>query len=207
MATRHDIDTVDRVVARVSRSLMIRSGRARAVRDRRARGAEGGSPADHRGALDEPAGCPAVGRQRRELAVCPASAPAIPSYPPRRRRTQNAAKSALPTPFTERVIGTLRREMLGPRYNLRRPRRALQQHPPDRRIPPPPGATTQLQRRDRLGGLVHEYQQVACPDRVLGTHKVKGRVSGCEPHRVAGSGCPVRARQRHPVMLERSTAR
>jgi hypothetical protein len=27
-------------------------------------------------------------------------------------------------------------------------------------------------RRDRLGGLIHEYAQVACGDRISGTHKV-----------------------------------
>jgi putative transposase len=73
--------------------------------------------------------------------------------------------------IAERWIGTLRRECLdhllitGPRhlavvlrefvehYNTHRPHRSLNQHPPC-------GATVRPLRRDRLGGLVHEYLQV-----------------------------------------------
>ncbi|MCU1662698.1 MAG: putative transposase, partial [Pseudonocardia sp.] len=89
--------------------------------------------------------------------------------------------------IAERWIG-LRRECLdqllitGPRhlaavlqeylahYNTHRPHRSLHQHPPAGRTPPDPGATVRPLRRDRLGGLIHEYLQVAWRDRVLGTH-------------------------------------
>jgi transposase InsO family protein len=81
--------------------------------------------------------------------------------------------------IAERWIGTVRRECLdrllitGRRhlavvlqeylahYNTHRPHRSLGQHPPAGRIPPPSGATIRPVRRDRLGGLLHEYVQVA----------------------------------------------
>ena len=81
--------------------------------------------------------------------------------------------------IVERWIGTLRRECLdhvliiGPRhltlvlqefaehYNTHRPHRSLGQHPPAGRTRPPSNSTVRPLRRDRLGGLVHEYVQVA----------------------------------------------
>ena len=89
------------------------------------------------------------------------------------------SRTPVRAPRAERWIGTLRRECLdhllitGPRhlavvlqeyiehYNMHRPHRSLDQHPPAGTTPPPRGATVRPLRRDRLGGLVHEYPQVA----------------------------------------------
>jgi putative transposase len=47
-------------------------------------------------------------------------------------------------------------------YNCHRPHRALQQEPPaGHPHPPAPSANVQVLRRDPLGGLIHEYSQVA----------------------------------------------
>jgi putative transposase len=47
-------------------------------------------------------------------------------------------------------------------YNVHRPHRALQQNPPGGRAHPPGDmAGLRVLRRDRLGGLIHEYAQVA----------------------------------------------
>jgi transposase InsO family protein len=54
-------------------------------------------------------------------------------------------------------------------YNGHRPHRTLHQNPPagrqdppaGRQDPPAAGASTRVLRRDRLGGLIHEYAQVA----------------------------------------------
>ncbi len=47
-------------------------------------------------------------------------------------------------------------------YNTHRPHRTLHQSPPaGRQDPPAAGTSIRVLRRDRLGGLIHEYAQVA----------------------------------------------
>jgi transposase InsO family protein len=47
------------------------------------------------------------------------------------------------------------------RYNFYRPHRSLHQHPPAGGTPAQSGTASRVLRRDRLGGLLHEYMQVA----------------------------------------------
>ncbi|HEY0688985.1 MAG TPA: hypothetical protein VGD71_08075 [Kribbella sp.] len=46
-------------------------------------------------------------------------------------------------------------------FNTHRPHRALDQASPLRALPDPIDADIKVIRRDRLGGLLHEYSQVA----------------------------------------------
>jgi putative transposase len=46
-------------------------------------------------------------------------------------------------------------------YNVHRPHRALKLQPPQPREPPPMPTTGEIERRDRLGGLSHEYYRTA----------------------------------------------
>ena len=46
-------------------------------------------------------------------------------------------------------------------YNIHRPHRALKLQPPQPREPPPTATIGEIERRDRLGGLIHEYYRTA----------------------------------------------
>jgi putative transposase len=46
-------------------------------------------------------------------------------------------------------------------YNTERPHRALKLGPPDPPNPPPKDGEHTVRRRDRLGGLIHEYYKQA----------------------------------------------
>jgi putative transposase len=82
--------------------------------------------------------------------------------------------------IAERWVGSTRRECLDrmlitgerhlrlvlgeyvDRYNTHRPHRTLQQNPPAGRAHPPAEVTSmRVLRRNRVGGLIHEYAQVA----------------------------------------------
>jgi putative transposase len=46
-------------------------------------------------------------------------------------------------------------------YNVHRPHRALKLQSPQPREPPPAATIAEIERRDRLGGLIHEYHRTA----------------------------------------------
>jgi putative transposase len=46
-------------------------------------------------------------------------------------------------------------------YNVHRPHRALKLQPPQPPEAPPMPTTGEIERRDRLGGLIHEYHRTA----------------------------------------------
>jgi putative transposase len=74
-------------------------------------------------------------------------------------------------------------------YNSHRPHRTLQQDPPAGRVHLPGDVTgLRVLRRDRLGGLIHEYSQVASGEIISGTHKVHFFLirRRCQASRVAG---------------------
>jgi transposase InsO family protein len=81
--------------------------------------------------------------------------------------------------ITKRWVGSIRRELLDrilimnerhlrkvlteyeTHFNNHRPHRTLKQASPLRALPDPTDADTKVIRHDRLGGLIHEYTQVA----------------------------------------------
>jgi putative transposase len=96
------------------------------------------------------------------------------------RIVRSPVRAPVANAIAERGVGSARREctdrllILGERhlhavlveyvehYNRHRPHRSRHQHPPVPGAQPrAPGPTVRVLRRDRLGGLVHEYEQVA----------------------------------------------
>jgi anti-anti-sigma factor len=70
-------------------------------------------------------------------------------------------------------------------YNSHRPHRALHQSPPAGRLHPPTrGANVRVLRRERLGGVIREYSQVAYGDRVFGTYRFRKMLlhAACRGH-------------------------
>jgi len=92
-----------------------------------------------------------------------------PIRAPGRTRSRSAGWAApAASAWTDRILVARERHLrlvLGEyadHYNSHRPHRSLQQEPPaGRAYPPVEVAGMRVLRRDRLGGLIHEYAQVA----------------------------------------------
>jgi hypothetical protein len=101
----------------------------------------------------------------------PRSAPGSSATPVRAPRANAIAERwicSVGRECTDRLLITGRRHLEAvlaeylDHYNTHRPHRALQQRPPAGRPDrAPPGDNTRIVRHDRLGGLIHEYAQVA----------------------------------------------
>jgi putative transposase len=106
-----------------------------------------------------------------------------------------------------RWIGTLRRELLDrilirnrrhleyvlaeytTQFNQHRPHRTLNQAAPLQPLPPPASPSQlRIRRRDRLGGLIHEYPRSHDVDDQFGTHRPN---AACSPAPQAASGALV----------------
>jgi putative transposase len=95
------------------------------------------------------------------------------------RIVRTAARAPRMNAIIERWVGSVRREIpdwilivnaahlrkvlteYEDHFNAHRPHRALNQASPLRPLPDPVDAEIKVIRRDRLGGLIHEYAQVA----------------------------------------------
>jgi putative transposase len=95
------------------------------------------------------------------------------------RIVKTPVRSPIANAIAERFVRTIRAECLDwllilnrrhlehvlrvyiDHYNTQRPHRALKLQPPDPGEPPPPSTSSEIRRRDRLGGLLHEYYQAA----------------------------------------------
>jgi hypothetical protein len=98
---------------------------------------------------------------------------------PRLRIIKTRVRALRANAIAERWIASARRECLdrmlitgerhlrlvlgeyADRYNVHRPHRTLQQKPAGRPHPPAEVTSMRVLRRDRLGGLIREYAQVA----------------------------------------------
>jgi putative transposase len=91
--------------------------------------------------------------------------PRCPGQPP--RTTSGTAQGTVRREILDRILilnaAHLRKVLTEyeDHFNAHRPHRALNQASPLRPLPDPVNADIKVIRRDRLGGLIHEYAQVA----------------------------------------------
>ena len=109
-----------------------------------------------------------AGRARRRFAAIGARIIRTPVQAPRANTIAERWICSVRRECTDRLLIVGRRHLdavLGEyvhHYNTHRPHRALQQRPPNAPAEPKPSSDdVRILRRDRLGGLIHEYAQVA----------------------------------------------
>jgi hypothetical protein len=157
----------------------------------------------------EPGRAPWSDPANRSSGPVPDQGPRCSVHLARRRRDQNPVRVPVANATCERFVGCIRRELRDrilivnaahatlvlaeyeAHVNTHRPHRSLGQAAPLRALPSVPADPTAAEiRRDRLGGLIHEYARPRRRCGVSGTHCLPMADAGPRDHKRRPGGHP-----------------